>query len=133
MYYMLFKKRINFESGQTLVTLLVFIVMATVVTTAATAVMINTSQASTRVEGSNLATSVAESGIENALLRLLRDPSYTGETLSVGNGSATITVSGTDPKTITSIGRINNYIKTVEVTVTYNDNIMTVTSWKEQY
>ena len=70
--------RIWSEAGQTLVTLLVFVVIATSITAAATAIMINTSQAASQVEKSFITTGVAESGIENALLRLLRDPNYTG-------------------------------------------------------
>lgn len=114
--------------------LLVFSVVATTVAAAAVAVMLNVSQGISRVEGGVLASQVAESGMENALLRLLRNPSYVGETLPVGAGSATITVTGDSvTKTITSIGRVNNYLQTVEVIVTYNDTIMTITSWKETY
>ena len=96
--------------------------------------MINASQGTSRLEGRILASQVAESGMENALLLLLRNPNYVGETLTVGTGTATITVTGNSTtKTITSIGRINNYLQTVEVIVTYNNTIMTITSWEEKY
>ncbi|OGK35932.1 hypothetical protein A3A93_05785 [Candidatus Roizmanbacteria bacterium RIFCSPLOWO2_01_FULL_38_12] len=123
----------NSQKGQTLVTLLVFVVVATSITAAATAIMINTSQASSQVENSFVSTGVAEGGIENALIRLLRNPNYTGETLPIGNGTATITVTGTDPKTITSIGVDGTHTKTIQVNVTYNDNIMTITDWQELF
>ncbi len=122
------------QSGSSLVMLLVFAVVATTVAAAAVAVMINVSQGTSKIEGRIMASQVAESGMENALLRLLRNPNYVGESnLAVGNGTADITVTGTNPKTITSIGRINNYLQTIEVVVTYNDTIMTITSWKEKY
>ena len=121
----------SYQQGQTLVTLLVFSVVALTVATAAVSIMINVSQGTNRVEGNVAATQTAESGIENALLRLLRDPSYTGETLPVGDGTAVITVTGTNPKTITVIGTINSHSKTIEATATFTNGIMTVTSWRE--
>lgn len=125
----------KFQNGSSLVMLLVFAVVATTVAAAAVAVMLNVSQGISRLEGRILASQVAESGIENALLRLLRNPNYVGETnLQVGNGTVDITVTGdATTKTITSIGRINNYLQTVQVIVTYNDTIMTISSWKESY
>lgn len=120
------------QSGQTLITLLVFIVVATAVTSTAVAVLINTTRSSSILGQSITATHIAESGAENALLRLLRDPNYAGETLAVGAGTATITVTGSTTKTITSIGTIGDFQKTVQVVVTYN-NTMTVSSWNYSY
>ncbi len=119
------------QKGQTLVTLLVFSVVALTVATAAVAIMLNVSQATNRVEGNITASQVAESGIENALLRLLRNPSYTGETLQVGDGSVVITVTGTNLKTITAVGTLYAHTKTIEATVTFTNGIMSITSWKE--
>ena len=133
------KKNGIWNAGQTLVTLLVFVVIATSITAAATAIMINTSQAASQVEKSFITTGVAESGIENALLRLLRDPNYTGTgyngepALTIGDATATVTVTGTNPKTITSVGLEGTHTKTIEVSVTYNNNIMTITDWHESY
>ena len=126
------KKQTKFlQKGQTLVTLLVFSVVALTVATAAVAIMLNVSQATNRVEGNVTAAQVAESGIENALLRLLRNPSYTGETLQVGDGSVVITVSGTNTKTVTAVGTLYSHTKTIEAVVTFTNGIMSVTSWKE--
>ncbi len=120
-----------YQKGQTLITLLVFSVVALTVATAAVAIMLNVAQGTNRVEGTVTATQVAESGAENALLRLLRNPSYTGETLQVGDGSAVITISGTNPKTVTVVGTLDSYTKTIQVIVTYTNGIMNVTSWNE--
>lgn len=123
---------INYQSGQTLVTLLVFIIIAATVTMTATVVLLNTTQSSSIETNNIIATQIADSGAENALLRLLRDPTYTGETLSIGEGTATISVTGSNPITITSTGTIGNYKKTVQVIVTYN-NTMSVSSWNYVY
>lgn len=120
-----------YKKGQTLVTLLVFSVVALTVATSAVAIMLNIAQGTNRIEGDITATQVAESGVENALLRLLRNPSYTGETLPVGDGSAVITVSGTNPQTVTAVGTLDSHTKTIQAVVTYTNGIMSVTSWKE--
>jgi type II secretory pathway component PulK len=118
----------NHNKGQALVSLLMFVVVAmTVISTTITTVITNTRAASVE-EQSIDAYYVAESGAENALMRLLRDPNYTGETLAVGVNNAIITVTGSR---ITSIGNVNNLTKKIQVDVSYNDNQMIITSWKE--
>ncbi|MFA9288341.1 MAG: hypothetical protein ACEQSA_00480 [Weeksellaceae bacterium] len=119
------------QTGQTMITLLVFMVVAISVTSTAVVVTINNSQGSSDVSRGIEANQIAESGAENALFRLLRDPTYAGESLAVGNGTATVTVTGTDPKTITSVGRVVNTVKTIQVIITYTNNIMTISSWQE--
>lgn len=121
------------DRGQILVTILVFSVIIISITSAAVAMIINSGRQSSAINTSFLAEQVAESGAENALLRLVREPSYTGETLTVGNGTATITVTGTTTKTLTSVGVYGNFRKTVQLTVTFTNNVMTVTSWQEVY
>ena len=74
---------------------------------------------------------IAESGIEEALLRLVRDPEYVGGTLSVGEGLATITIIGETQKTITSVGELNGLTRTIQVQTDYNENVLTVLSWEE--
>jgi type II secretory pathway component PulK len=123
------KKLLNNKEGQALLTLLVFSIVAMTVASASVAIMLNVAQGSTQLSGATSATQIAESGIENALLRLLRDPSYTGETLTVGSGSVVVNVSGTTTKTITATGTIDTYSKTVQATVSFANNIMQVTSW----
>ena len=121
------------KKGQTLVLLLVFIAIAITITSAAVVMIINSTQASSSFEQSILAYQLAESGAENAILRLLRDPTYTQETLTIGDGTATIEVTGSDPKTIQSTGRLGDFARTVVVTAQDMDGILTVVSWQEQY
>jgi hypothetical protein len=119
------------KSGQTLIILLVFMMVSIIVTTTAITLAISGVQASGRQVLSSQALDIAESGIENALIKLLRDPSYTGETLTVGDGIATIVVTGSGDNTITSIGRYGNFERTIRVTTTYSAGITSVTSWQE--
>jgi|SRR3989344_1583828 len=122
------------RSGQALVILLVFSAITLTIIAAATTVNIINSSASSWVEQGEVAYNVAESGIENALIRLLRDPAYTGETLTVGDGTATITVSGTDPVyTVTSTGVIGSFNRRIRAVAQFTGGVMSVTSWTETY
>jgi hypothetical protein len=105
--------------------------MAIILTTAATAVTLVNSQTSSKYSLGQEALRYAETGADNALQRLLRDPNYTGETLSVGTGTATITVSGSGTKTIVSEGVSGSFRRRVQVTATQASNTLTVTSWTE--
>lgn len=116
------------KRGQTLVTLLMFVLVAMTVVTSIITIVIGNNLATTESQQGDLVYYVAESGAENALLRLVRDPTYTGETLNVSSGTATITVSGS---TITSVGTIGNLSRKIQVLTSYNNNQLVVTSWKE--
>lgn len=121
------------EEGQTLVTLLVFSVMAISVAATSVAIMINTSRATHITESRTSVMSAAESGVENAILRLIRDPGYTGETLTLDTNTIIITVSGTETKTITAIADNGLFRHTIQATASYVDNRLTVTSWNTLY
>lgn len=118
------------KKGQTLIMLLVFMIVAITVTSAATILILLNSSGAQKYEGGTVTYMVAESGMENAILRLLRNPFYTGETLPVNGGTAVISVTGSNPYTITSIGSKDGFSRTIQVVVNYNGN-MTITSWKE--
>jgi hypothetical protein len=118
------------KKGQTLTMLLVFIgVIITVLTAVIMINVINISN-SRKIEQGNIAYNIAESGIENALLRLLRDPTYQGETLPVGNGTAEISINGSSLINILSIGKVGTNIKKIQVQVN-TDDTLTIVSWKE--
>ncbi len=121
------------KPGQTLVVLMIFMTMAITVTSMAVVLIVNNTQAASRIEQGVVAYNIAESGMENALMRLLRNPGYTGETLTINSGTATITVTGSSPITVLSIGRWNNFTRRIQVTAAYVNGFMTVTSWREVY
>jgi hypothetical protein len=121
-----------YSSGQTLVLLLIYMVVVIIITSAAVAISLSNSQATNKVYQGNKALEVAETGIETAMIKLLRDPNYTGEILTVGDETVTITISGTNPKVVESVGVANNFTRTVETIVDTTDNVLTVVSWKEK-
>lgn len=121
----------NSEAGQALVTLLLFMVIAITVSTAAVVLTITNSITASKVAAASHVYSVAEGGAENAILRLLRNPYYTGETLPIGDGVAEITVTGTNPKVIRSTGIVGDFQRTIEIRIGYSNNILTIQSWEE--
>jgi hypothetical protein len=125
------KGKFKYQNGQTLVLLLVFIVMIISITTAAAFIIATNSLAASNVELGLATKEMAESGVEKALLSLLRNPSYTGETLSVDTGTVTIVVTGSGSVTIDSTAVNGNFTKKVEVAATYSNNELTINSWKE--
>ncbi len=117
--------------GQAVVTLLIFMIIGLTVTAAGTILMITSSRSTSAFQEGIIARQVAESGAENAMIRLLRDPTYTGETMNINGATATITVTGTNPKTIVSAGKNGDYVRKIQVVASDVNNILTVTSWKE--
>lgn len=123
-------KRLD-SSGQTLVALVVYMVVAMTITLAAVAVTIINVRANNSYTSGELALQYAHDGIENALIQLERNPGYTGETMSIGSGSATITVSGSGAVTIVSVGSVGNLQRTVTANATDSSNTVTLNSLSE--
>lgn len=136
-YLSLLTSHFSFPAGQALVTLIFFTIIATTVTTAAVLVIATNSISGARFQEGAITYQIAQSGADNALVRLLRNPSYTGETVSVGSGNAIITVTGTgtvpDPYIIVSKGQKGFYTKQIQVTATYVNDQMNVISQKEVF
>ena len=74
------------ERGQALLTLLFFAIVGTTITSAAIVMILVNSLSGSKQQEGQIAYDIAQSGAENGLLRLIRNPTYTGETLPVGRG-----------------------------------------------
>lgn len=81
----------------------------------------------------NEALAVADACAEEAIRRLRIESGYTGGTFNIGSGSCILTVSNVSTTyTITSVGTVGDYTKTVQVVITLNGSSTTVDSWEEQ-
>lgn len=125
------KKRAETQAGQSLILLLVFVVMAIAITTAAAIIVGINSASATNYTIGFAVKQMAESGAEKALLALLRDPNYSGETFSIDSGIVTATVSGSPVLTIDSTAQYLGFSKRIQVLATYTDSVLEVLSWKE--
>ena len=105
--------------------------LAITLTVTATVVVITNIRSSSVAQSGDIALSNAQAGVENALIRLERDSTYTGETMTLTNGTATITVSGTSPITVVSVGSYGNLVRTITATATVSGSVITLTSWSE--
>jgi hypothetical protein len=122
----------NRQHGYASVTLMVFVVIGLTIAAAATTTILINSLGASKMQQGIVAYDVAESGMENAIIRFLRDPdNYTGETLVTVEGNAVVTVS-VDKTTITSVGTSGNFKRAVQAQVNYGDSL-SVNSWKEIY
>jgi hypothetical protein len=122
--------RLN-NRGQTLIALLIFMLVAMTITITATAIAIINLQSNNAMVSGDQALAAANSGIENALITLERNPGYSGGTMTIGGGTATITVSGTGSLTIVSVGSVGNFSRTVTANANDTSNIISVTGWSE--
>ena len=120
-------------SGQALITLLFIAVIGLTITSAAAIFIYQNILGASVTEQGVDSYYVAEAGIEEGLIRRLREPSYSGtpigKPLSVGGGSVVIsTASG---GILTAVGTYNNSVRKIQVQTVYNNGVMTIQSWKE--
>jgi len=120
------------KKGQAGLTLMFFSLVAILVTTGAVMAIISNTIGTSTLEQGTKAYYLAETGAENAILRLLRNPNYSGETIVVDSeGEIQVIISGEGLKTIISEGRTGNLLRKIEVIIDYNDHVLNIVSWKE--
>ncbi len=120
------------QKGQALITLLLFVIISVTITSGAIIVILLNSRNVTQISQAGTCKVIAETGAENALLRILRDPSYTGEVMSLDGGSTTVQVASSGGTfTITSSATLDSYHSTIQVVANETNDVMSVSSWKE--
>ena len=107
-----------------------FIIIALFLISAAIVMMISNSSSVQKVEGEEIASRIAESGAEVGLIKFLRDSTYTGETLTLPDGTANISVSG---NAINITATSGDFVKKLVVTTSFVNNVLSVVTWKEEY
>ncbi|MCA9370034.1 MAG: hypothetical protein H6774_00310 [Pseudomonadales bacterium] len=123
----------NTQRGSALVMLLVITSVCMIVIVTTLSMMLITTENSYRISRQREAQMVAESGIENALVTLLRNPEYTGEILTIDSGTATITViEDGGVATITSVGVVDTLQSRIVVEADTSSGAVQVISWQEQ-
>lgn len=127
-----FKQITTHRSGYIGILLAIIVLVLSIVTTAAVAISISSLKDTTMLARGQEVYALAETGIDNAVLRLLRNPSYTGESnLSIEDGSVTIVVTGTNPYTIESTAILSGSTRRIRATLGTVAGVLTLTSWEE--
>lgn len=118
------------EAGQALITLLFFMVIGITIITATISILYINIQGTTTIQNAEMAYYYAETGIEDSMLKLLRNPSYTGtySALPAGSGQATVVITST---LIKSTGVSGNTTRVISVQPTYANGILSYSNWKE--
>lgn len=121
------------QKGQALVSLLIIIAVSILaVTSAIVSASLSSTTAITTI--SDKVYYSAETGAEEALIKLLRDPTYSGGTFNIDGVDVNIIVSSPSPteRNISSDATINNVKRKIAVRANFINNTLTVTDWKEE-
>src|SRR3989344_8944732 len=115
--------------------ILVLFGLVMVVGVAIAGISVSENTISSTKDASDEALAIAESGIQDALMKLARDKDFTsvgGYNLSVSGGTATIIVPSGSSKDITSTGALNNKTRKIQLTVNADANgKITQSGWTE--
>ena len=121
------------QKGQALVSLLIIIAVSILaVTSAIVSASLSSTTAITTI--SDKVYYSAETGAEEALIKLLRDPTYSGGNFNIDGVDVNIIVSSPSPteRNISSDATINNVKRKIAVRANFINNTLTVTEWKEE-
>jgi len=118
------------KKGTALIILLLIMSVAMSMVGAAVVTIMSATQKTSFAEQGVVALKIAESGAEEALIRILRDPNYSGGTLTIDEGNATIQVTGSTIKTITVTTDYAQVRQQVVVTVNTAGDLLKVLAWQ---
>jgi len=124
------------NKGQAMISILLVLALAIIFITTAAVIYLTETDFSFNSRKSNEIYYNAEAGLENAILQILRQPSYSGETLTFDDSSVTISVGsgpGPNQETITASGKSNSnkFIRNLKAIVEINNRIVNLISWRE--
>ncbi|HUW21413.1 MAG TPA: hypothetical protein VMW41_01965 [Candidatus Bathyarchaeia archaeon] len=122
---------IKTTKGQALLPLLIVIVIVLTIGTASIELAISNVVINRYFQEGLTGYFTVEAALENAFLRILRNPGYTGENLQINQASCTIEVSGMSPKIVSARCDTGRQIRKMQAEITYNQGIMTVGNIKE--
>ncbi|SRR5258706_15579911 len=123
------------SKGQALVTLLFFMVLAITITSAAIILLVNNITGSSINEQGTGTYYAAQSGAEEAIIRLIRDPNFSGETIQIGDANVIVQVTAQGSNyNILSVATSNNDVRKIQAVLTYSHSstaAFTISSWNE--
>lgn len=118
----------NNQKGQALITLVFFTVIAVTIITAAVSVLFANNLSTSNAQQGQEAYSSAEAGAEDGLLRLLRNPNYSGN-YNINEGMQAVV--SINSGTIISTGSVGETKRKIQIQTVYNNGAIQISSWRE--
>lgn len=119
------------QQGQALIMVILIGVIAIIAVVSASTLVISELKKNTSTSYGVSQYSIAYGALENAFMRLLRDPNYTGETVALSSSTCYITATAGSTKTVEARCTDGRYVRKVGATVTFSAGIMTVSGITE--
>ena len=120
------------KNGQALISVLFIAIIGMTIATGAITSLMSVFAKTGKEEVAALAYEAAEGGVENGIMRIVRDPNYTGETLTFdASTTAIVSVSTASGVVITSVGAVGSVERKIVVTGHFTNLIWSVDSWVE--
>ena len=76
---------------------------------------------------------LAETCLENTLMRMARTDTSVPPAFNLDSGNCTIEINGSASYTITSTGRVGRAFRKIRATVSINNEVLNIESWGEAY
>lgn len=119
------------QQGAALIMVVLIGVIALVAVVSATTLVISELRKNTVTIYGVTQYQITYGALENAFMRLLRNPNYTGETITLADSTCYITVTGDSTKTVEVRCTNGSYVRKTGATVTFADGLMTVSGITE--
>ena len=120
------------QSGQALIMVILIGIVALVAVVSATTLVISELKKNTATIFGVTQYQITYGALENAFMRLLRNPNYTGETVTLAGSTCYITVTGDAMiKTIESRCSNGTYVRKAGATASFTDGIMIISGIAE--
>lgn len=119
------------QKGQALIMVILIGIIALIAVVSAATLVVSELKKNTAVSFGVSQYQITYGALENALMRLLRDPNYTGETVTLGSSTCVITVSGSSPKAVEARCSNGTYSRKIGATVTFTGGVMAVSGISE--
>jgi len=119
------------QKGQALIMVILIGIIALIAVVSAATLVISELKKNTTVSFGVSQYQITYGALENALMRVLRDPNYTGETVTLATSTCIITVSGSSPKTVEARCSDGTYSRKINATATFTGGVMAVSGISE--
>ncbi len=117
------------QPGNILVIVLVMMVVGITIATMSLALVITTTQSMGGAMEADRMRTAAEGAIENAILKVLRNPSYSGETMTIDGIPITLTVTQGAQTTVMATAVKGTHRQRYQVVLQRTNGVLGVVSW----